>query len=224
MSNILYLTWPVTSQVTQSSNFSTLSGTSRPGFSIAVLIFPPGLLVTEIDGEGAATPPPPPPAEGRGRTRPSRARKHLSANHVLRLCFRKPTKIGLIYYRYWFSCSTPGEVGYAVSNGACMFFLAKELWSRNRTNGFWIETSYRVSQKSQTNLFCSQWIGNRTQVNEMRTRGTKISLQFLSHQVLLVAITKSSSVDAKTKLRNFTFKQSRSFWHKKIRIFEWSRK
>ena len=52
------------SQVTLGSNFSTSSERFRPGLSIACWIFPPRLLVTEIDG--AATPP---PAEGRARTR-----------------------------------------------------------------------------------------------------------------------------------------------------------
>ena len=75
MSNILCLTWPVTSQVTSRSNFQTLSERSRPGLSIAVWIFPLRLLVSEIDGGGRyGHPPPPPPAEGRVRTRPSRAR------------------------------------------------------------------------------------------------------------------------------------------------------
>ena len=76
MSNILCLTWPVTSQVTSTSNFETLSERSRPDLSIAVWFFSPRLLVSEIDGGPLR--PPPPPAEGRGRTRPSRARVNVS--------------------------------------------------------------------------------------------------------------------------------------------------
>ena len=39
----------------------------------------------------------------------------------------------------------------------------------------------------------------------MHTRGTGISLRFVSHKIILVAIMKSSSVDAKTKLVQFCF-------------------
>ena len=59
------LTWPVTSQVTPGSNFSTISERSRPGLSFAVWIFPPRLLVSEIDGGRYRSPP---PAKGTGRT------------------------------------------------------------------------------------------------------------------------------------------------------------
>ena len=88
MPNILCLTWPVTSQVTPRSNFSTLSERSRPGLSIAVWIIPPRQLVTEIDGGPLR--PLPPSAECRGRTRPCRARvKSLSWPTIETLVMRR---------------------------------------------------------------------------------------------------------------------------------------
>ena len=68
MSNILCLTWPVTSHVAPGINLLTLSERFCPGLSITVWIFPPRLLVFEKD-EGAATTPP--PAEGRGQIGPA---------------------------------------------------------------------------------------------------------------------------------------------------------
>ena len=73
MSNILCLTWPVMSQVTLGSNFSTSSQRSHAGLSSSVWIFPPRLLVTEIV-LGATTPP-----AGRVTHHTSRARvKHCA--------------------------------------------------------------------------------------------------------------------------------------------------
>ena len=53
----------------------------------------------------------------------------------------------------------------------------------------------------------------------MHIRVTEISFRFLSRQILLVVIMKSSSVDEKQNLRNSAFKQSQSFWHYGNSIF-----
>ena len=78
---------------TPGSNFSTSSERSRPGLFVAVWIFLPRLLVTEIDGLR----PPPPPAEGRGRTRSGRAQ--VKNSHIRMDCklFRRECTWNSVY-------------------------------------------------------------------------------------------------------------------------------